>query len=109
MLSKESALSDLDCVDKLLGMIAPILKDPPNEDGGDGDAAMQVRRAVGGRGHRGVCGVWCLLRRACTSSVIFVGRVLCLIGDSGGGGGSGDLFLSLVAGRSGRLQGRTRL
>lgn len=44
MLSKESALSDLDCVDRLLGMIAPILKDPPNEGGGDadGDAAMQV-------------------------------------------------------------------
>lgn len=42
MLSKESALSDLDCVDRLLGMIAPILKDPPNGDRGDGDAAMQV-------------------------------------------------------------------
>ena len=42
MLSKESALNDLDCVDRLLAMIAPILKDPPNEEGGDGDAAMQV-------------------------------------------------------------------
>lgn len=55
MLSKESALNDLDCVDKLLGMIAPILKDPPNEDGGDGDAAMQVRTVV--RGVNGVQGV----------------------------------------------------
>lgn len=42
MLSKESALNDLDCVDRLLAMIAPILKAPPNEEGGDGDAAMQV-------------------------------------------------------------------
>lgn len=42
VLSKESALSDLDCVDRLLGMIAPILKDPPNGERGDGDAAMQV-------------------------------------------------------------------
>ncbi|CAM9899767.1 unnamed protein product [Ectocarpus sp. 6 AP-2014] len=42
VLSKESALSDLDCVDRLLGMIAPILKDPPNGERGDGDAAMQA-------------------------------------------------------------------
>lgn len=44
MLSKESALNDLDCVDKLLGMIAPILRDAPNKAGGDDehDAAMLV-------------------------------------------------------------------
>lgn len=44
MLSKKSALNDLDCVDKLLGMIAPILKDPPINGGVDDehDAAMQV-------------------------------------------------------------------
>lgn len=43
VLSKESALNDLDCVDKLLGMIAPILRDPPI-GGRDEmqDAAMQV-------------------------------------------------------------------
>ena len=44
MLSKESALNDLDCVDKLLGMIAPILTDPPTGSGSDADAAMQVRQ-----------------------------------------------------------------
>ncbi|CAM9375799.1 unnamed protein product, partial [Scytosiphon promiscuus] len=42
VLSKESALSDLDCVDRLLGMIAPILTEPPNGEGGDSDAAMQA-------------------------------------------------------------------
>lgn len=45
VLSKASALNDLDCVDKLLGMIAPILTDPPSAsgDGADGqDAAMQA-------------------------------------------------------------------
>ncbi|CAN0484214.1 unnamed protein product, partial [Laminaria digitata] len=42
VLSKESALSDLDCVDKLLGMIAPILTDPPSGPGGDVDTAMQA-------------------------------------------------------------------
>lgn len=45
VLSKESALSDLDCVDKLLGMISPILRDPPAQrdgGGGDADSAMQV-------------------------------------------------------------------
>lgn len=43
VLSKESALCDLDCVDRLLGMIAPILTDPPKGETGDSDAAMQVR------------------------------------------------------------------
>lgn len=58
VLSKESALNDLDCVDRLLGMIAPILKDPPNDEGGggDGDAAMQVQTS---RQTHMVCGVRC--------------------------------------------------
>lgn len=49
VLTKESALNDLDCVDRLLGMIAPILKDPPPNGGDvdDGDAAMQVRLGTG--------------------------------------------------------------
>lgn len=46
MLSKESALNDLDCVDKLLGMIAPILTDPPSGPAGEVDTAMQVRCAI---------------------------------------------------------------
>lgn len=62
MLSKESALSDLDCVDRLLAMITPILKDPPNEEGGDGDAAMQVHGsaqqcAMCERGYRALSGM----------------------------------------------------
>ena len=46
VLSKESALNDLDCVDKLLGMIAPILTDPPSGPAGEVDTAMQVRCAI---------------------------------------------------------------
>lgn len=44
VLSKESALTDLDCVDKLLAMIAPILRDPSGGEKGEEttDATMQV-------------------------------------------------------------------
>lgn len=103
MLSKESALNDLDCVDRLLAMIAPILKDPPNEDGGDGDAAMQVLQTrVDGVREGAPCalrGIWVCAVMLYSRSLPLLERLVCLF--IGGGGRDGVASLH----RSGRWQG----
>lgn len=60
VLSKESALSDPDCVDRLLGMIAPILRETPNGAREDVDAAMQVPKAT----KRTCVHVYCTMSRS---------------------------------------------